>query len=178
MSWFKTAELRDAKEKYGFSHKALFALEDIKHGDSIFACQAETCDYLSDDKFDLGKTRTETEEIFAKHPETKDFIIKYSFMLSDDLFDWPKGYLEQKLSEDCMFFNHSCDPNCAFAECLSSYSSLGHVIALRDIKSGEELTYDYQCMDAEGSHYTGIDCKCGSIKCRGRCLKMFYLLLN
>ncbi len=167
MSWFKKAELRDATEKYGFSHKALFALEDIKRGESVFTCTPETCDYLPGDKIDLGKTRAEMDAIIAKYPECSDFIIKYCYMLSDDIFDWPRNYVEQALGEDCMFFNHSCDANCGFTQLPSSHNSISHVIAIRDIKSGEELTYDYQCMDAEGSHYTGINCRCGSIKCRG-----------
>ena len=81
----KKVEFRDAKEKYGFSHKVLFALKDIKRGESIFVCDPETCDYLSGNKTYLSKTRAETDEIISMHPESKDFIIKYSFMLSDDL---------------------------------------------------------------------------------------------
>jgi SET domain-containing protein len=60
-----------------------------------------------------------------------------------------------------MFINHSCDPNCETDEIH------GHVwiIALRDIRPGEELTYDYKL-------YSGDDddpalCFCGSTNCRG-----------
>jgi SET domain-containing protein len=41
------------------------------------------------------------------------------------------------------------------------------VVAIRDIQPGEELTYDYQCMDTEPSFYDGIKCCCRSFKCRG-----------
>jgi len=61
-----------------------------------------------------------------------------------------------------MFFNHSCDPTCGFAALDSAL-----VVAIRDIEVGEELTYDYQFMDTEPSFYDGINCKCGTKKCRG-----------
>lgn len=41
------------------------------------------------------------------------------------------------------------------------------VVAIRDIEEGEELTYDYQFMDTEASFYDGINCRCGSYRCRG-----------
>ncbi len=163
MSWFKKTQLRDAKEKYGFSHRGVFALETIKRGESIFTCIPETCDYLGIEDVRSGKTRTEMDATIARYPESKDFIIKYCYMIDDDIYDWPKNYVEQKLIEDCMFFNHSCEPNCGFATLDSSL-----VVAIRDIECGEELTYDYQFMDTEASHYTGINCKCGSAKCIGR----------
>lgn len=100
--------------------------------------------------------------MFRKYPESKDFMHKYSYMVDDDLYDWPRNFIEQTLSENCMFFNHSCDPNCGFQALDSSL-----VVAIRDIEPGEELTYDYQCMDTEASFYDGLECKCGSFKCRG-----------
>ena len=54
--------------------------------------------------------------------------------------------------------NHSCAPNTAF-------SGLD-VIALRDIKPGEELTLDYAQFMHEGSE--PFDCSCGADGCRGR----------
>ncbi|MGH9598432.1 MAG: SET domain-containing protein [Terracidiphilus sp.] len=59
-----------------------------------------------------------------------------------------------------MFINHSCDPNCETSE------EDGDVLitAIRHIKAGEEITYDY-CL------YDGGDeealCNCGTEKCRG-----------
>lgn len=60
-----------------------------------------------------------------------------------------------------MFINHSCDPNCETDEID------GHVwvIAIRDIKAGEELTYDYMLYD--GDEGDPAPCYCGSTKCRG-----------
>src|SRR6185312_9681115 len=44
-----------------------------------------------------------------------------------------------------MFINHSCDPNCETDE----IDGRVWVIAIRNIKAGEELTYDYMLYDGE-----------------------------
>ena len=66
-----------------------------------------------------------------------------------------------------MFINHSCDPNCeTFIE-----RGVIWIDSLRDIRKGEELTYDYM-YDTDRS-YTDDDlfryygCACGTKKCRG-----------
>ena len=151
MVFYKKCLKRDAQEKYGFSHQGIFAQEPIKKGDAIFKCELGTCDYLQLDEVKSGHTRAQTLKIFAEQPHLKDFIHKYMYMIDDDLYDWPSGYKEQKLVEDCMFFNHSCDPTCGFQALDSSL-----VVAIRDIEIGEELTYDYQFMDTEPSFYDGI----------------------
>ncbi|CAF0945321.1 unnamed protein product [Brachionus calyciflorus] len=173
MGFFKTCEIRDAQEIYGFSHQGVFAKEPIKKGESIFRCDLSLCDYLQIEDWDSAKTREETLEMFEKYPESRDFMHKYCYMVEDDLFDWPRNYIEQTISEGCMYFNHSCDPNCGF---LAIDTSL--VVAIRDIEPGEELTYDYQCMDTEASFYAGLNCKCGSFKCRGVLSFDFYRNLD
>ncbi len=57
---------------------------------------------------------------------------------------------------DC--FNHSCEPNIGFS------GQIG-LRAMRDIRAGEELTFDYAMCD--GSAYDEFDCYCGSSDCRG-----------
>ncbi len=70
-------------------------------------------------------------------------------------------YLE--LDELSRFINHSCEPNAGMRE-------RSTLFALRDIKAGEELTYDYS---------TTIDeafwCRCRSKKCRGIVYDFFAL---
>ena len=59
------------------------------------------------------------------------------------------------------FVNHSCDPNC-------ESDQIGDriwIIALRDIKAGEELTYDYCLWDGEPGDEA--PCYCGAKNCRG-----------
>jgi len=64
--------------------------------------------------------------------------------------------------EDTDFFNHSCDPNSGFC---------GQIIlvAMRDIKAGEEVTFDYAMTVSEsvGSDMVfAMRCGCGSPRCR------------
>lgn len=159
---FKKIEVKDATWKYGFKQQGYFALEPIKKGEAIFRCILDDCDYLRIEKITDAYTRDETLEIFKEYPKSVEFIHRYSYMVDDDLFDWPRGWKDSMLTETCMFFNHSCDPNCGFASIDTAL-----VVAIRDIEIGEELTYDYQLMDSEASFYTGLDCKCGSYNCRG-----------
>lgn len=62
---------------------------------------------------------------------------------------------EGKEPNDC--FNHSCDPNLGF------FGQIG-LVAMRDIESGEELTFDYAMSD--GGPYDEFNCLCGSKNCR------------
>jgi SET domain-containing protein len=164
MVFMKKAEVKDAEFKYGFAQQGVFATEPIKRGEAIFQCDLSVCDYLKIEESQSGKTRDETMKLFEEHPEWKDFVHKFIYMVDDDMFDWPRTYnTTQQVAEPCMFFNHSCDPNCGFAALDSSL-----VVAIRDIEVGEELTYDYQCMDTEATFYDGLECCCGSKKCRGK----------
>ncbi|MCX7927250.1 MAG: SET domain-containing protein-lysine N-methyltransferase [Candidatus Omnitrophica bacterium] len=64
----------------------------------------------------------------------------------------PKGVLE-----DDDFFNHSCQPNAGIK---------GHImmVAMRRIKPGEEITYDYCMTDADFNY--SFRCQCGLPNCR------------
>ena len=56
------------------------------------------------------------------------------------------------------FLNHSCDPNTGIK---------GHkrMIALHNIKKGEEVTIDYSIIEADPRWY--MNCSCNGKKCRG-----------
>ena len=55
--------------------------------------------------------------------------------------------------------NHSCDGNCETDEIRGRV----WIIAARNIRAGEELTYDYSLYDGEGDS----PCHCGARNCRG-----------
>lgn len=57
------------------------------------------------------------------------------------------------------FINHSCNPNAGLSGQIS-------VIALRDIKPGEEVCFDYAMSDSVP--YDEFECACGEPTCRGR----------
>ena len=60
--------------------------------------------------------------------------------------------------EDDDFFNHSCEPNAGIK---------GHImmVAMKDIKKGQEITYDYAMTDADYDY--SFKCGCGAKGCRG-----------
>jgi uncharacterized protein len=72
--------------------------------------------------------------------------------------DWPAKWI-----------NHSCDPNC------TAVGEGTHIFidALRTIRRGEELTYDYK-ITLEDRHTAAVkkryECRCGTRKCRGTIL--------
>jgi SET domain-containing protein len=58
-----------------------------------------------------------------------------------------------------MFINHSCKPNCEIDE----ISGRIFIKTLRNLKAGEELTYDYWLYDGDDD----APCYCGAKNCRG-----------
>lgn len=56
-----------------------------------------------------------------------------------------------------VYTNHSCEPNCGIDGKIK-------VVALRDIKAGEEITIDYSITEID--KLWEMKCKCGSEKCR------------
>ncbi len=59
-----------------------------------------------------------------------------------------------------MFMNHCCEPNCESEE----DDGRIFVTALRAIKAGEELTFEYNLYDSDD---VAQDCFCGRPACRG-----------
>ena len=70
---------------------------------------------------------------------------------------------------EARFINHSCDPNC------ESLIDDGRVFieAIRTIRPGEEITYDYQ-IGRDRADPPNVDeifaCRCGAQRCRGSML--------
>jgi SET domain-containing protein len=70
---------------------------------------------------------------------------------------------------DARFINHSCNPNC---ETVIENSRV-FIDAIRNIKPGEELGYDYQLTwesTDEPAELALYSCRCGAKKCRGTML--------
>ncbi|KAL5776836.1 hypothetical protein ACOSP7_009762 [Xanthoceras sorbifolium] len=63
------------------------------------------------------------------------------------------------------FINHSCDPNCRTEKWMVNGEICIGLFALRDIKEGEELTFDYNYVRVFGA--AAKKCHCGSLQCRG-----------
>lgn len=81
-------------------------------------------------------------------------------LIDDDL------YLD--LDELSRSFNHCCDPN-------AYIQGRGELIAIRDIRVGDEITYDYSTTMVDGERIKALGhpvwscrCKCGARNCVGR----------
>ena len=74
----------------------------------------------------------------------------------------PEGFIPppefdfNKLSIE-WYLNHSCEGNCGFDD-------EGDFVAIRDIKKGEELSYDYALIESNPGF--SMKCHCGGGKCR------------
>lgn len=78
-----------------------------------------------------------------------------TFQLDNDLFF---GLSKESELERTEYLNHSCEPNCGFNGEIT-------VVAMRDIKKGEEITIDYaMCISAK--RIVPMECLCGSNICR------------
>lgn len=63
--------------------------------------------------------------------------------------------------------SHSCDPNCN-AIVLSHNGKLAIAMyTMKDIRKGEELTFDYSSVTEDEKEYRSATCLCGTHLCRG-----------
>ena len=117
--------------------------------------------------------------IFARADIRKDerlAILGGKIMLIDEMYQIPENMqrftmqIEERfvlgpasaIPEDTDFFNHSCDPN-------SGFRGQVFLVAMRDIKAGEEVTFDYGMTVSESAGSDMVfkmDCACGSPNCR------------
>nr|CAB3446871.1 unnamed protein product [Digitaria exilis] len=63
------------------------------------------------------------------------------------------------------FINHSCSPNCRTEKWMVNGEVCIGIFAMRNIKKGEELTFDYNYVRVSGA--APQKCFCGTAKCRG-----------
>lgn len=61
------------------------------------------------------------------------------------------------------YINHSCEPNCASQQ----RGKRIYIRAIRNIKAGEELSYEYNLVLGEGEDPALHACNCGMPSCRG-----------
>ena len=100
-----------------------------------------------------SKKREKEQEEIAKKDNRMGAI--YTFEL-DENFD-----IDGNIPENtAKYINHSCNPNCE-TDIIDDHI---WIISIKDIKKGEELTYDY-CFDLE--NFEKYPCRCNTGKCAG-----------
>ena len=131
----------------GIHASGIFAACDIKKGTKIIEYIGEKVTKAESDK------RADAVLEAAKKDPSKGGV--YIFILNKRYdIDGNVPYNTARL------INHSCEPNC------ESLNDRGHiwVLAKRDVKAGEELTYDYGYdLDDFKEH----PCRCGAKDCIG-----------
>lgn len=128
--------------------KGLKAAENIRCGALVIEYIGEIIDYQ--------EVQRRMSEQVRLSPTDKDFYIMEldSGMYVDGKF---KGNLSR-------FINHSCDPNCELQRWVVAGQRRIAITAIRDIKNGEPLSYDYQFDTSESDIFK---CHCGTAICRG-----------
>lgn len=97
-------------------------------------------------------------DVLAMTPDEIEHILHVAYQNSATTLVAEQG--------DERFMNHSCDPNTWWADDDT-------MVARRDIRAGEEITYDYATTDIT-IPYT-MKCRCGASNCRGVVTNLDYL---
>ncbi|RLE45900.1 SET domain-containing protein, partial [Candidatus Woesearchaeota archaeon] len=114
-------------KKSGIHNKGVFAKKNIPKG-------AKIIEYVGE-KISKAESDRRADKVFEQHKKKKEKRGSvYIFELNSkfDLDGYPKY-------NTARWINHSCNPNC------ETININGHIwiVALRDIRKGEELSYDY-----------------------------------
>jgi len=128
------------RKKSGINNLGLFAKTDIKKGEKVIEYKGKKFTHKQveeNDRFDNSKA------IYL-------FTLNERYVLDGDT-----------KTNTAKYINHSCDPNCE----VDIIKGKIWIIAIKDIKKGDELSYDYGFgYDAD---FRQFPCKCGSKNCCG-----------
>jgi len=139
-----TSESRIEVRESGIHGRGVYAIKRIKKGREIIEYTGER----------IGED--EANERYQDNPST------YLFMVDEDVYI--DGLSD---GNEARFINHSCDPNCA---AYLEDDNRVVIYALKKIKPGEELSYDYQLTSEgldDGASPTDYTCRCGAESCKG-----------
>eukprot|EP01114_Cavostelium_apophysatum_P010980 TRINITY_DN2513_c0_g1_i2.p1 TRINITY_DN2513_c0_g1~~TRINITY_DN2513_c0_g1_i2.p1 ORF type:complete len:182 (+),score=15.32 TRINITY_DN2513_c0_g1_i2:113-658(+) len=131
-----------------------FAADDIQKGESIWTMGEW-------DKKPALNVAIETVKTWPK--DQQDKFLALAYQIDDFTFSgFPPGVEipQEILNEN--YVNHCCDGNMWYDPVGESDYQL---IAIRDIKKGEELTYDYALTEADDT-FLIPNCLCGKSACR------------
>jgi hypothetical protein len=120
-------------------------------------------------KVQVKQTDTFGKAVFAKVNIRKGHLIA-SFdgpFYDNDFEAWTKDILNHAIQVGALlwrdskglarFINHSCEPNCGIRGRFD-------IVAMRNIKAGEQITWDYEM--TEKSSWWRMKCHCGAPNCR------------
>jgi hypothetical protein len=126
----------------------LITLEAVEKGKLVMEYVGE----VIDEKMKEERLKEWADE----HPNDPNF---YIMSLKDH---W---YIDaRRVANLSRFINHSCDPNCSLTQWNVNGFIRNGIFALRDLKKGEFLSYDYHFDTRHGDRF---HCRCGAKNCRG-----------
>jgi len=136
------------------------------HGNGVFAARKIPAGTRI---IEYGGKRITPEEADRRHPTNPDdpFHTFFFALSSGKVIDGGDR------GNDARWINHACAPNCEAQEGKSGKRV--YIVALRDIKRGEELFYDYGLvLDGRITKALkqGYRCLCGAAECRGTMLAL------
>jgi hypothetical protein len=135
--------------------KKKLIVKNTKNGRGVFANK----------HFKKGEIIFEFHGNFYTHEELPKPYYDYYVQIGEDLFMGPSGDMDD-------IFNHSCNPN----SWLQINSKKVFLIAMEDIKKGDEIVWDYSTTMYEDDWE--MNCNCGSENCRGIIREFKYLPTN
>ncbi|WP_071059216.1 SET domain-containing protein [Pelistega sp. MC2] len=134
--------------------QGVFALKDIPAGTKII---------------EYGGKRITTEQADALFPVNPDDPFHTFFFATSNGLIIDGG----QQGNDARWINHSCTPNCETQE--NEEGTRVFIYAIKDIKKGEELFYDYSLiLDGRITKKRKAEyrCLCGTPNCRGTMLAL------
>ena len=127
-------------KKSNIDNRGLYASQNIKEGTKIIEYKGKV----------ITKKKSEEDSKFDNDKAIYLFNLNKRYDLDGDF----------KFNE-ARLINHSCNPNCE----VEGKGLKLWIVAIRDIKKGEELSYDYGFSYDED--YKQFVCKCGAENCVG-----------
>lgn len=121
----------------------VFIKKSSTHGKGVFAsCDFKTGDFILE--IDDSHVITDKSKLTKKqHKFDLDYLYDKIVIMQE-----PEKYI-----------NHSCDPTVY----VKTINGVRNIYAMRDIKKGDEITYDYS---VNGDNNGTFKCNCGSKNCR------------
>ncbi|MDO5666836.1 MAG: SET domain-containing protein-lysine N-methyltransferase [Alcaligenaceae bacterium] len=136
------------------------------HGRGVFAIKDIPEDTLIIEYTGRRISSAEADEMWPVDPDDPYHTFFFSLSSGETIDGGTKGNAAK-------WINHSCEPNCEAREGKSGHRV--YIYSLRDIKKGEELSFDYGLIiDDELTEElkTSYQCLCGSEQCRGTMLNL------
>jgi len=143
----------EVRDQGGIHGHSWFAKEDIKEGEWIWKKREDGAPHT-----DVFLTY---EQVNALSEEKRNAFLALAYQVDDNTlcgFDPEREPIYEELIEN--YVNHCCDGNIW-------YQNDDLMVAMRDIKKGEEICYDY-ALTENNPQFEIPKCLCGKSRCRGR----------